>query len=337
MTSHDEIVQIVDEENRKTRPAPRSIMRRERLIHRASYILVFNENDEIFLQKRTRSKDIYPGYWDVAAGGVVLADERYEESAARELAEELGVTGTPLDFLFDQYYEDAGNRVWGRVFACRHGGPFILQEAEVEHGMFLPVDEVLRLCEREPFTPDGLVVLDRFRKGNFPDPDSVFFLHGLDSSGQGTKGRYFAEHFPHIHRPDFTGTLSDRLARLGQLCGDRRRLVLIGSSFGGLMAAVFAARNPDRVERLILLAPALNFPEYRPPAEKLAIPSLLVIGRHDTVTPPHLVVPQAEATFADLELRIENDDHMLHASFMHLPWCRLLLKNRTEDRAMRTE
>lgn len=320
----EETVQIVDRQNRKTLQLPRSLMRSRRLTHRACYILVFNDRHQLFLQKRTRSKDIYPGYWDVAAGGVVLADESYEESAARELAEELGVTGTPLGFLFDHYFADQSNCVWGRIFACRHNGPFLLQESEVESGMFIAVDEALRLSGREPFTPDGVEILRRYTGKRYPPPDGTLFLHGLDSSGQGTKGRYFAENFPHVRRPDFTGSLAERLARLTEICRTQERLTLIGSSFGGLMATCYAIRHPGAVDRLILLAPALNFPEFHPPGEKLSIPCLLVIGSRDTVTPPDLVVPRAEGTFANLEICLADDDHLLHQSFSNLAWSSLL-------------
>ena len=80
-----EIVQVVDEDNRETGAVTRREMRARGLVHRASYILVFNSRGELFVQKRTVSKDIYPGYLDVAAGGVVLAGESYEEAARREL------------------------------------------------------------------------------------------------------------------------------------------------------------------------------------------------------------------------------------------------------------
>ncbi|MCW5208454.1 NUDIX hydrolase, partial [Desulfobulbus sp. US2] len=70
-TPGEEIVQIVDEHNRELGELPRRLMREQRLIHRASYILVFNAVGELFIQKRTTTKDVYPGYWDVAAGGVV--------------------------------------------------------------------------------------------------------------------------------------------------------------------------------------------------------------------------------------------------------------------------
>ena len=68
MLSRDEIVLVVDKENNESGSAPRHEMRARGLPHRAAYILVFNSKDEIFVQKRTMSKDIYPGYFDIAAG-----------------------------------------------------------------------------------------------------------------------------------------------------------------------------------------------------------------------------------------------------------------------------
>jgi 8-oxo-dGTP pyrophosphatase MutT (NUDIX family) len=324
-SKHDEIVQIVDRHNRKTGHQPRARMLADKLIPRASYILVFNDKDELFLQKRTENKDIYPGYWDVAAGGVVLADESYEDSAARELAEELGVHDVPLQFLFDHYYEDGGNRVWGRVFTCRHNGPFVLQESEVASGMFISVVEALRLKDKEHFSPNGLEILYKVRKHRQSSTSRMFFLHGLDSSGQGNKGRFFAEHFPHIHCPNFEGTLADRLHQLTDLCQGLSNLILVGSSFGGLMATCYAVDFPVKIARLILLAPALNFGEFHPPLEKLQIPTTLIIGKEDTVTPPAQVLPLAQQTFANLEIRIEEDDHMLQKSFSTMPWHELLM------------
>lgn len=159
-TPGEEIVQIVDEQNRELGELPRRLMREQRLLHRASYILIFNAAGELFVQKRTASKDVYPGYWDVAAGGVVQAGESYEQSAERELAEELGVSAT-LNFLFDQYYEDLENRVWGRIFSCVHEGPFTLQAEEVEQGHFMLPSHALDLSRSEPFTPDGVLILEK--------------------------------------------------------------------------------------------------------------------------------------------------------------------------------
>ena len=156
-----EIITIVDHRNRVTGTAARHVMRRNNLIHRASYIIVFNSSGEIFIQRRSMSKDIYPGFWDLAAGGVVLADESCEQSAVRELEEELGISDVPLAYHFDYYFNDTGNRVWGSIFTCCHHGPFKLQEEEIDEGKFATVDEITRINRTEPFTPDGLLILDR--------------------------------------------------------------------------------------------------------------------------------------------------------------------------------
>jgi isopentenyldiphosphate isomerase len=162
MNAANELVIIVDKENNEVGVVPRREMRSGRLRHRATYILVFNTKGELFLQKRTQTKDVFPGYYDVAAGGVVLARESYEEGAIRELGEELGIRETSLISLFDFYYEDEYIRLWGRAFACEYDGELVLQEEEVESGEFIGVDEVFRLAETEPFTPDCLYVLQRY-------------------------------------------------------------------------------------------------------------------------------------------------------------------------------
>jgi len=157
----EEIVQIVDRDNRETEALPRYIMRERGLIHRACYIFVFNDAGELFLQKRTATKDVYPSCWDVAAGGVVLAGESYEESAIRELAEELGVGDVPIAYHFEQYFEKDTNRVWGRIFSCIHNGPFQLQKEEVASGCFMSVADIFKLSEQEDFTPDGIDMLHK--------------------------------------------------------------------------------------------------------------------------------------------------------------------------------
>ncbi len=162
MNPHDEVVLIVDRDNNETGSAPRQEMRAGGLPHRACYILVFNSRGELFVQKRTMSKDIYPGYYDVAAGGVVLAGESYDESARRELEEELGIRDTTLAPHFTFFYQEGKNRVWGRVFSCSYDGELILQEEEVASGFFAEPEKVLALSEKEPFTPDGVYVLKRY-------------------------------------------------------------------------------------------------------------------------------------------------------------------------------
>ena len=162
MGAADEIVAIVDEHNQVIGAAPRGEMRARRLQHRSTYVLVFNSHGELYVQKRTLTKDVFPGYFDVAAGGVVLAGETYEQGAERELEEEMGIRGIPLKRLFDFHFEDAHTRLWGCAFSCTYDGVIVLQEEEVESGAFIPLNSILRQAKTKPYTPDGMYVLRRY-------------------------------------------------------------------------------------------------------------------------------------------------------------------------------
>jgi len=157
----DETVALVNERNEVIGATTRRQMRAERLLHRATYILVFNQAGEILVQKRTPTKDMYPGYYDLAAGGVVLDGESYEASAAREAEEELGLVDVPLEPRFDFYFEDDRNRIFGRAFTCVYEGPFVLQPEEVESGAFLSIEDALA-ARLGPVTPDTLQALREY-------------------------------------------------------------------------------------------------------------------------------------------------------------------------------
>ena len=63
----------------------------EGLWHKAVSIFVVNSNNEVLLQKRSSNKKMWPGMWDVTAGGHVLAGEFGFQAVRRELKEELGI------------------------------------------------------------------------------------------------------------------------------------------------------------------------------------------------------------------------------------------------------
>ncbi|MBM3797674.1 MAG: NUDIX hydrolase YfcD [Acidobacteria bacterium] len=158
-----ELVTIVDRDNNVTGSATRRQMRAERLPHRCSYILVFNSAGQLLVQKRTETKDIYPGYWDPAAGGVMQFSETYEENAEREVAEEMGIHGVALTPLFDMWFEDERSAVWGRAFTCVWDGAVTPQVEEVQFVEAMTPADVLRRAEAgEQFTPDGLEIVRRY-------------------------------------------------------------------------------------------------------------------------------------------------------------------------------
>ena len=97
----------------------------------------------------------------------------------------------------------------------------------------------------------------------------IVYLHGFASGPQSHKARLFREALtdrgvtpvvPALDEGDFAGlTLSRQLALLERICAGTRPLALIGSSLGGYLAALHAARHPSAVDALVLMAPALDF------------------------------------------------------------------------------
>ena len=160
--SDAELIAWVDERDNLLGALVRSDLRRRGLIGRCTFIFLFNSAGELCVHRRTLSKAIYPGYWDTAAGGMVAAGESYADSAARELAEELGVSGVALIAHDHFYFEDGDSRLWCTSFSAVWDGPLRLQPEEVMEARFMPIDEVLRDADAKPYCPDAQEGLRRY-------------------------------------------------------------------------------------------------------------------------------------------------------------------------------
>ncbi|SDS20037.1 Isopentenyldiphosphate isomerase [Pseudomonas asplenii] len=163
--SDAEQIAWVDDQDRLQGSIARADLRERGLVGRGTYILLFNSAGELCVHRRTLSKAIYPGYWDVAAGGMVQADESYAESAARELEEELGVSGVPLTAHERFFFDQPGNRLWCAVFSAVWDGPLRLQPEEVLEARFITVDAALQESACKPYCPDSLAALKRYVQG----------------------------------------------------------------------------------------------------------------------------------------------------------------------------
>jgi pimeloyl-ACP methyl ester carboxylesterase len=151
------------------------------------------------------------------------------------------------------------------------------------------------------------------------------FIHGLESNNQGTKAVYFRKNFPGMLTPNFPGPLDERMAKLHNLVAEKRDILMVGSSFGGLMASIFAMQNEPSVRRLILLAPAINLMEFLPYRErKISMPVHLYHGRQDEVIPIEDVESVARQVFSNLTFHAVDDDHYLHKTFERIEWGPLL-------------
>ena len=94
----DEILEVVDENDRVVGAARRGDIHAQGLLHRAAHVLVFDQRGRLYLQERSLNKDTHPGKWTTSASGHVDPGEDYTAAARRELAEELGLE-LDIDFV----------------------------------------------------------------------------------------------------------------------------------------------------------------------------------------------------------------------------------------------
>lgn len=155
--------------------------------------------------------------------------------------------------------------------------------------------------------------------------DTRVFIHGLESSSEGTKGVFFRKRYPDMVIKDFPGTLEQRMDRLNSLLSEKTSLIMVGSSYGGLMAAIYGFNNKDRVKKLILLAPALVCHEFNPYLRKeIDIPVIIFHGKNDAVVPLAPVHEIAHRVFKNLTFNAVDDDHILSKTFKSMDWDNLL-------------
>ena len=151
------------------------------------------------------------------------------------------------------------------------------------------------------------------------------FIHGLEGSSHGTKGRFFRQRYPDMIIEDFRGPLEQRMDKLNTQLADRTSLIMVGSSFGGLMATIFASKNPRRVKKLILLAPALALPGFDSYLRhRIGMPVLIYHGKRDDVVPMAPVHETAQRVFESVTFNMVDDDHVLSQTFKSMDWDNLL-------------
>jgi isopentenyldiphosphate isomerase len=148
----DELVEIVDLDERVVEIVSRAEMRRRNLVHRATYVMVFGSHGAVLAHQRASWKDIFPSRWDLAFGGVCAVGEPWAEAASRELVEEAGVVA-PLRQLSDVFFESDETRVVGRLYETTSDGPFRFADGEVVDHCWVPLDQLdswtatHRLCD----------------------------------------------------------------------------------------------------------------------------------------------------------------------------------------------
>jgi 16S rRNA (adenine1518-N6/adenine1519-N6)-dimethyltransferase len=156
---------VVDKNDRILRSASRSDVHGNNLRHRAVHILLFHEFGEVYLQQRSRSKDRHPLKWDSSVAGHVTAGETYDETAQRELEEELGIN-VPLRKVAKLPASERTGHEFVWLYDGAASGDLVPNSAEIERGAFLPTAAVDGWTSARPedFAPAFLECWEAYRR-----------------------------------------------------------------------------------------------------------------------------------------------------------------------------
>lgn len=132
-TLSTELLDIVDAQDCVIGSLSRGEVHRQGLMHRSVHVLVFDDNDSILLQKRSMLKDECQGMWDSSCAGHVVSGQSYEETAPRELEEELGFSASqPLVLLFKMLPTKDNGSEFAKIFRTDYNGPFTVAADEID-------------------------------------------------------------------------------------------------------------------------------------------------------------------------------------------------------------
>ncbi|MFB0628676.1 NUDIX hydrolase [Streptomyces sp. AB3(2024)] len=159
VSAADEVLDVVDRDDRVTGQAPRGEVYARGLLHRCVFVQARDARGRVFVHRRTASKLVFPAHYDMFVGGVLGAGEDYAGAALREAEEELGVSGLEQPApLFKFLYEGPGGAWWSSVHEVRCDLPVAPQASEVAWHTWLPQEELERRVADGSWAwvPDGL-------------------------------------------------------------------------------------------------------------------------------------------------------------------------------------
>lgn len=156
----DEIFEVVDDRDEVIGLRSRGEVHRLGLKHRAVHVLIFNRRGELFLQKRSLTKDCFPGTWDSSASGHLAPGEDYDACAVREVREELGIElAQPPQRLFKLAASPETGMEFVWIYRAEAEGPFTLHPDEISEGAWFAPDAISRWLAERPQDFAGSVPL----------------------------------------------------------------------------------------------------------------------------------------------------------------------------------
>lgn len=143
MDNPEELLCQVDGADQIVGPCRRGDAHGLGLRHRSVHILVFNAFGDLFLQKRSLTKDVNPGLWDSSAAGHVDFGESYDACAARELHEELNIeAGHAPELLFKLEASEETGWEFIQVYRLQWDAPIDPNPEEISAGAWFSAAEM---------------------------------------------------------------------------------------------------------------------------------------------------------------------------------------------------
>lgn len=139
----EEIFPLVDKDGNVIGEAPRSKCHDgTKLLHPVIHLHVFNSAGELFLQKRSPNKIIYPDKWDSSVSGHVDLGETPWAAALREAKEEIGISDVEIYFIDKYIIETDIEQELSYCYYAIYDGEFVIDLDEVIDGRYWSIDEI---------------------------------------------------------------------------------------------------------------------------------------------------------------------------------------------------
>lgn len=165
----EEIFPLVDEDGNITGQASRSICHNgSKLLHPVIHLHIFNSQGELYLQKRSATKDIQSNKWDSSVAGHIDLNETPEVAALREASEELGLSGLSLHFITKYIIETDRERELSYCFYTIYDGDFIINKDELADGKFWSIDCIQEHLDKDIFTANFELDFKKFLNKGCP-------------------------------------------------------------------------------------------------------------------------------------------------------------------------
>ncbi|NAS20116.1 NUDIX domain-containing protein [Herbidospora sp. NEAU-GS84] len=156
-----ELIERVDEHDRVLEVVERSEAVRLRWMHRIATTICRDPTGRILVLRRADGHVPFPGHYDVMVGGGVGVGESYEDAAARELLEELGI-GVSVGFLFKFLCQEGIGPVWFGVHEALIAEPLAPDPSEIAWHAWLTELQLRKAVDRGPFVPAGREAVRRY-------------------------------------------------------------------------------------------------------------------------------------------------------------------------------